>query len=309
MEFSTELTEASNSLERSSTEVVDDVITRCRLLIGEGLSDIGTQLSLANQRVSRHFGPTTERLDSLLHRTTRLIAGGDRPGVDRDVQAMIDLAIELDHRDFLTIGSQIRGALAMADGRVEDAHQHVTAAMSLCGDHPINVEIGLVQQWWMAMNADPVETVELSVGIAEANPHRPVMAGMAALNHCLVGEHEQGQVILEAILPLDREQLLPVDVTYVVGLAGFLRVACEVRSLRHLDRLEPALQAYDGQLIFAVGFAFPFGSVARYLAIAAATRGDKAKAQAKFERALALETQFGGSALVADTERAMEQWL
>lgn len=286
-----------------------DLILQCRLLSGAGLPDAASQLSLADRRVSLNPDPTARRMNALLHRLTRRISIAQRRGVEADLQEITDLAVALSHRDLLSVTSQIRGALSMADGDYASAARHVAAGLAICGDHPVNAEIGIVQQWWLSLIDDPSSTIDMSIGIAAASPHRPVMAAMAAYNYALLGDRRRSLQLLEQTNPLDGSKSLPRDVAFSIGVAGSLHVACATGSTKYIDRLLPMMRPFDGQLIFAVGFAFPFGAAARSIAIAQAARGEKPAARHTFARALALESAFDAPGLVAQTELAMETWL
>jgi class 3 adenylate cyclase/tetratricopeptide (TPR) repeat protein len=191
---------------------------------------------------------------------------------------------------------QRSAALALADGRLDDALTHAAASLEQRPDSP-NVALSFYAQRWVARHEqdriDPDRLAELASSMPT-----PWMEALAGLVRAERGDLDGAATALDAFA--GRADLgIPFDSGQAPTLAVLSETAAHVGDAAFAAALTPYVVPYQGQLFSAFLGNFCAGAADRALGQSALAQGDPDAAVAHLEAGLALEEGFRADALVA----------
>jgi pentatricopeptide repeat protein len=231
---------------------------------------------------------------------------GDRPGLERAIATASETAKlpavgNVPH----VIVEMWRGAVALAEGRLDDAQRHADGMLSLVGLDPN------FQNSWASLSMSIARargTVgELVPLIEEAIRRTPDLVALrAVLIDALVHAQrsEEARAMFDEMVA-DDLAAVPRDVVWssVLALLVNAAVALEVRQAAAV--LRPHVEPFAAQMIVvAWGVSFQ-GAADKFLGMLDLLEGDPVAAVARLEAALALEERLGFTLLAEETR----QWL
>jgi tetratricopeptide (TPR) repeat protein len=227
-----------------------------------------------------------------------LLQLGERDEIDRIVmllhgdQGATALGFQ---RAFL---EQHAAALALAEGRLDDAEARVARALEWAPDHPNIVRSASAQRWAIRLEQDGIDPHRLDV-MSKSRP-TPWLEALAALVHAEHGDLEAAAAALKVFAT--REDLgIPFNTGQAPTLRALAETAAHVGDAPFARALTPYVAPYTGQLFAAFFGHFCDGAADRALGQLALAQDDPDTAVAHLHAALALEDDFRAPALTART--------
>jgi class 3 adenylate cyclase/tetratricopeptide (TPR) repeat protein len=190
------------------------------------------------------------------------------------------------------------GAAALAEGRLDDARAHATAALERAPHNPNAVNAFHAKRWAIRLEQDRIDPHALD-GVAAMMPF-PWLEALAALVNAERGDLDAAAAALGRFA--ERDDL---GIPFNAGQAATLRALAEttghVGDASLARALAPYLAAYQGQILVAFnGIAWECAAD-RALGQLALAQGDPDAAVAHLDAALGLEDGFRAPALAART--------
>jgi tetratricopeptide (TPR) repeat protein len=227
-----------------------------------------------------------------------LLQLGERDEIDRIVmllhgdQGATALGFQ---RAFL---EQHAAALALAEGRLDDAEARVARALEWAPDHPNIVRSASAQRWAIRLEQDGIDPHRLDV-MSKSRP-TPWLEALAALVHAEHGDVDEAAAALKVFAT--REDLgIPFNTGQAPTLRALAETAAHVGDAPFARALTPYVAPYTGQLFAAFFGHFCDGAADRALGQLALAQDDPDTAVAHLHAALALEDDFRAPALTART--------
>jgi class 3 adenylate cyclase/tetratricopeptide (TPR) repeat protein len=188
-------------------------------------------------------------------------------------------------------------AVALAEGRLDDARAHAAAAVERAPNYPNIVLSFHAQRWAIRFEKDRID-VDVLDGVSATTPF-PWIEALAALVRAERGDLDAAAAALDAFAR--RNDL---GIPFNSGQAPTLRALAEatghVGDAGFAEALIPYVGPYRGQLFVAFGL-FCDGAADRALGQVALARGHLDTAIAHLEAALALEERFRAPGLATRT--------
>jgi class 3 adenylate cyclase len=220
------------------------------------------------------------------HKGSLSLQLADRAGFDAALVGVERLAEQHNSWMLRPLGRLWRGLGALLDGDPDEAERMSSAVLSLTSDHNFVVSAG-----GLALSAHRWRGTLQSVAhgyvrLAEKLPGLTVVTSIAATVAALCGDAGRAAALVDDLLA--RRPVVSDDTLRAANLA-FLTEACVLTSRTIPEEVVGALRPFAGQLLVTSWGVDVLGAADRFLAIAAATRGDPDEAAAAFTRAANLE--------------------
>jgi predicted ATPase/class 3 adenylate cyclase len=223
---------------------------------------------------------------------------GDRDAYDR---AIADLHDELATTPSAVAAAQTElqaAAMALAEGRLDDARAHTTAASELAHLQRNIVNASGVQRWIIRLEQDRIDPHALD-RTAATMPF-PWLEALAALVYAERGDRNAASTVLERFAGRD-DLGIPFNAGQAATLWALAETTGHVGDARFARALAPYLAPYQGQVLVAFSGLVWLSSVDRALGQLAFAQGDANTAVARLDTALQFEDRFRAPALAART--------
>jgi class 3 adenylate cyclase len=235
------------------------------------------------------------------YRLTSLLALGDVPGVDRELEIYAKLATELRQPQHLWHIPLLRAMRATMDGRLDEAER--LAGEALAGgrraEEPLSEQFYAIQMAVLHTHHGTVE--ELIPTLREMSRRYPAIRAwrLALVSFlCEAGRLDEGREEFERLAAEDFRDL-PLDAQWIAGVALVARACWRLGDARRAELLYELAAPYDGTAVVAGRAAACSGPVALYLGLLALTMDRVADAVRHFEGAVDLATRMGDRPFLA----------
>jgi DNA-binding CsgD family transcriptional regulator/tetratricopeptide (TPR) repeat protein len=277
------------------------VLTRSYWSRGASPVEIQNMLAEARQ-LGEELGNTEIRVEAMAWSVPAFVGRGDLISARREVSALRDTAEATAQPLFMHVAEQFGSAIALADGRLEDAeamarssHEagRLLTGRDASGTYGIQM-FSLRREQGRLADLAPVMRV-LTGGRRGHGPWRPGLVSLLVeLGMEAEARRDLAQIIGEGLDPF-RESLWLASLTYITDACAALgdRAAAELVY----PELEPLADTnvMIGQLVAC------YGSADRYLGMLATTLGDWERAERHFEHAMTANREMGMSTWLAHT--------
>jgi class 3 adenylate cyclase len=284
----------------ASPEVIAHALISLQTCLGS-LWEPRRQLDLL-QRVAEvdAFGmfPSRRADNRRLRAAVALAQLGDRDAYDRAIAELQDKLAAAPTAAASAGVEREAAAVALAEGRLDDARSHTTAGLERAPLHPNIVNSAHAQRWVIRLEQDRIDPHVLA-GVAATMPF-PWLEALAALVRAERGDLDAAAAALGRFA--ERDDL---GIPFNAGQAATLRALAEttghVGDASFARALAPYLAPYQGQILVAFnGIAWECAAD-RALGQLALAQGDPDTAVDHLHAALGLEVRFRAPTLAART--------
>jgi DNA-binding CsgD family transcriptional regulator/tetratricopeptide (TPR) repeat protein len=254
-------------------------------------------------QLGEELGNTEIRLEAMAWRIPSFVAVGDIVSARRELPAARETAEATAQPLFMHMAEQFGSAIALADGRLEDAEAmawrsyeagQLLTGRDASGTYGIQM-FGLRREQGRLAELAPVMRI-ITAGDREHGPWRPGLVSLLVeLGMVEEASRELEQIKSEGLDPF-RGSLWLASLTYITD--ACTAFGDEAAAALVYSELEPlaGTNVMIGQLVAC------YGSVDRYLGMLAATLREWERAEQHFEQALALNRQMDASTWLAHTQ-------
>jgi tetratricopeptide (TPR) repeat protein len=245
-------------------------------------------LELATEIVAlaKGIGDRDRLLEGTLVRHKALMALGDLRAARTELAAATRLAEELRQPSQLWYVAADRSALALLEGRFEEAEGLIERALDI-GRQAQRMEAHstyTLQMWSLRREQGRLEEVLALVrGGDEDFPWYPLFRCCLANVYAELGEKGRARALVDELAP-DRFAAIPLDNEWLFSICLLPEPAAELEDASTAQVLYELLAPFEGLPAYSAPELF-LGAVSRYLGILAGTLGRREEAEAHFERA------------------------
>jgi tetratricopeptide (TPR) repeat protein len=248
-------------------------------------------------RIAQEMGDKSMVLAGLEIRMGVLLALGDIPAADREIEATSRLAEEIRQPVFSWFATWWRGSRALCDGRLAEAERLREAALALGQriQHPGAMAIAHGQAIWLGAEHSRASE-EFLEGFQFLLDHYPpaataLRAGEAALR-AEAGEVDEARRAFEALAAHDFTDI-PRDEHWLVTLTTLAQACASLGDVPRARRLYQLLRPFAHRNVVHDLLRTYAGSVSLNLGLLARTLGKLDAAARHFEEALAMNARIG----------------
>jgi class 3 adenylate cyclase/tetratricopeptide (TPR) repeat protein len=251
-------------------------------------------------RLAKSAGDQNAEFSGRSWRTIDLLELGDIAGVDAEIGAMADLAATLRRplysyrvQSFQATRAGMKGRLAEAEGLIMEC---LALAQKAGYDATLDFGAQISNVRWLQGRYS--ELIEPFRQIIERYP--TVSASRAGLAFFLkeLDNREEAAVEFEQLATHDFDDL-PRDALWLVATTIAVETCCYLRDLPRAQMLYDMLLPYAGRLVVVGSGLNCYGSVSRYLGMAASVLGRAEDATRHFEEAIESDTRAGATPWIA----------
>lgn len=242
--------------------------------------------------------------EAYLWRLFDLMALGDLPGIEAQLEAHTRLAEQLRQPFYLYNDASFRAMTAIFRGQFSDgerlAQQAFAIGQSLRGQDTLGV-FG-VQIFTIRREQGRLQEVAPAVRhFVQNSPQSARWRPGLAVIYSELGLEAEARGEFEHLAAHDFADV-PRDASWVLHIVYLIEVCVALGDVRRAAILYQLLQPYAGYTIVAGPTVACYGAAGRYLGMLAATMGRWAEAQRHFEEALAMNARMGARPWLAHTQ-------
>lgn len=255
------------------------------------------------KQLGEELGSAEIQVEAMATRVPTFMSIGDLASARREMPAMRDAAEAAQQPLFIYMVEQFGSAIALADGRLEDAEAmawrsyeagQLLTGRDASGTYGIQM-FSLRREQGRLAELMPAIRI-LATGKREHGPWRPGLVSLLAE----VGMETEARRELAQIIEVGVERttmpLWLASLTYITD-------ACTTLGDRAgAEFVYPQLEPFAGTTVMIGQGVACYGSVDRYLGMLAATLGEWERAEQSFEYAMGLNREMGASTWLAHTE-------
>jgi DNA-binding winged helix-turn-helix (wHTH) protein/tetratricopeptide (TPR) repeat protein len=268
--------------------------------------------------VRRRLGVATELLDLAIRsgskekvfmaresRIRSLLALGDIPGADREIEACQELAEQLRLPIYRHSLSRFRMARALGDGRFDEAERLNQLILELgrrADDASADLLFAVMSGWLQHYRGELLPTLELIETLVDRVPFiGPVSWAFAAFLCAELDRPEPARRHFERVAANDLADV-PRDEAWLITLAVASEACAYLGDRRRAQTLYELLLPYADLLVSHQHMRVYLGSVEYPLARLAATRGERERAEAHYRAAMESSQRIGARPHLARTQ-------
>jgi DNA-binding SARP family transcriptional activator/class 3 adenylate cyclase/tetratricopeptide (TPR) repeat protein len=226
---------------------------------------------------------------------------GDLAGFDAHLEGLYLRYDEVPDRLLLAVAAMWRGLRALLDGRFGEVEDHIADMLRLSGDNANFAASHAVLLFYLRRDQGRLNELKPAfLAVVGQKPSLVGLRGALGLLHSDLDEPQAAGPLLEEIVS-EGVAGNPRGLAWPATLAALAEVCARLGATQHVDELTAALEPYSGQLLVVSWGVACIGAADRYLAMLAATAGQLAEAERRFEGALALEQSVSSAPLAART--------
>jgi len=236
---------------------------------------------------------------------------GDRPQVDEDLAAALELGTGLHQPYLLWQAVTWEVPLAMAEGRFDTAHSRAQDAAALWGDddHADALQCLSIQLAVLSVLQERPSSVDAIRRVAETNPMVPSYRCLLAWILTASGRDSEATDEFERFAA-DGFIGPPLDSNWLFGIAALAETCARLRDGTRAGVLHELLLPFADRMVVleAMGGGAAFcGSVAHLLGILAATMDDVEEAERRLEESIVANDRFGASFFATRSRSSLAQ--